>query len=141
MIVVDTSGLLAALFPDQRCHAECARILTEMEGPFLLSPFVLAELDYLVAKLENTQIELRLLDEVFSGAYALTPFLTGYVQEAEACSLIEQYRDLGIGLADASIVVIARRHRTRQILTLDERHFRTLNGPDERPFRIVPADS
>ena len=139
MIVVDTSGLLAALFPDQRHHAECARVLTEMEGPFLLSPFVLAELDYLVAKLANTQTELRLLDEVASGAYALTPFLAGDVQEAS--SLIEQYRDLGIGLADASIVVIARRHRTREVLTLDERHFRVMTGPGERPFRILPADS
>ena len=139
MIVVDTSGLLAALFPDQRRHAECARILTEREGPFLLSPFVLAELDYLVAKLANVETELRLLQEVTSGAYALTPFLADDVQDAS--SLIEQYSDLGIGLADASIVVIARRHRARDVLTLDERHFRALTGPGGRPFRILPADA
>ena len=139
MIVVDTSGLLAALFPDQRRHVECARILTEREGPFLLSPFVLAELDYLVAKLANVETELRLLQEVTSGAYALTPFLADDVQNAS--SLIEQYSDLGIGLADASIVVIARRHRTRDVLTLDERHFRALTGPGGRPFRILPADA
>lgn len=30
MLVVDTSGLLAALFPDR--HKEWARILTEIEG-------------------------------------------------------------------------------------------------------------
>ena len=139
MIVVDTSGLLAALFPDQRRHAECARVLTEMEGPFILSPFVLAELDYLVAKLANVETELRLLHEVASGAYALAPFLAGEVQEAN--SLIEQYSDLGIGLADASMVVLARRHRTRDVLTLDERHFRALTGPGERSFRILPADA
>ena len=139
MIVVDTSGVLAALFPDQRRHAECARVLTEMEGPFILSPFVLAELDYLVAKLANVETELRLLHEVASGAYGLAPFLAGDVQEAN--SLIEQYSDLGIGLADASIVVLARRHRTRDVLTLDERHFRTLTGLGERSFRILPADA
>ena len=139
MILVDSSGLLAALFPDQRRHAECVRILTEREGPFLLSPFVLAELDYLVAKLGNTQTELRLLHEVASGAYTLVPFLASDVHEAS--SLVEQYSDLGIGLAEASIVVIARRHRTREVLTLDERHFRALAGPGERPFRILPTDS
>lgn len=138
MIVVDTSGLLAALFPDQRRHAECARVLTEREGPFILSPFVLAELDYLVAKLANVETELRLLRDVASGAYALAPFLAGDVQEAN--SLIEKYSDLGVGLADASIVVLARRHRTRDVLTLDERHFRCLPGPGEWPFRILPAD-
>ena len=139
MIVVDTSGLLAALFQDQRRHTECARILTSMDGPFLLSPFVLAELDYLVAKLADVETELRLLREVASGAYALAPFLAGDVQEAT--SVIEQYSDLGIGLADASIVVIARRHRTRDVLTLDERHFRALTGPGDQPFRILPADA
>ncbi len=139
MIVVDTSGLLAALFHDQRRHTECARILTSMDGPFLLSPFVLAELDYLVANLADVETELRLLQEVASGAYALAPFLAGDVQEAT--SVVEQYSDLGIGLADASIVVIARRHRTRDVLTLDERHFRALTGPGDRPFRILPADA
>ena len=68
MIVVDTSGLLAALFPDQRRHAECARVLTGTDGPFLLSPFVLAELDHLVARLADVETELRLLHEVTSGA-------------------------------------------------------------------------
>lgn len=139
MIVVDTSGLLAALFPDQRHHTECARVLTEMDGPFLLSPFVLAELDYLVAKLTNVETELRLLHEVASGAYTLAPFLAGDVQEASR--LIEQYSELGIGLADASVVVLARRNRTSEVLTLDERHFRALTGPGERPFRMLPADA
>ena len=139
MVVVDTSGLLAALFPDQRRHAECARVLTDMDGPFLLSPFVLAELDYLVSKLANVDAELRLLQEVAAGAYTLAPFLARDVEEASR--LIEQYSTLGIGLADASLVVLARRHRTRDILTLDERHFRVLAGPGERPFRILPADA
>ena len=53
--------------------------------------------------------------------------------------MIERCSDLGIGLADASIVMIARRHRTREILTLDERHFRAVTGPGERPFRLLPA--
>jgi len=32
MVVIDTSGQLAALFPDQARHAECARILVGREG-------------------------------------------------------------------------------------------------------------
>lgn len=139
MIVVDTSGLLAALFPDQRRHTACARVLAKMEGPFLLSPFVLEELDYLIAKLANVETEIRLLHEVVSGAYTLAPFSADDLEEASG--LIEQYSNLGIGLADASIVVIALRHHTRDVLTLDERHFRALTGPDQRPFRILPADA
>ena len=139
MILVDTSGLLAALFADQRDHAACARILVEEAGPFVLSPFVLAELDYLVSSLAGVDVELSLLDEVASGAYDLASFGSSDVDEAR--DVIERYSDLGIGLADASIVVLSHRYDTREILTLDERHFRTLAGAGGSPFRILPADS
>ena len=49
--------------------------------------------------------------------------------------------DLGLGLADASIVVLAGRHQTVDVLTLDERHFRAISGPHDRPFRLLPADA
>jgi len=51
------------------------------------------------------------------------------------------YRDLAVGLADASVVVLSRRHGVRDVLTLDERHFRVLRGADDRPFRLLPADA
>lgn len=51
-----------------------------------------------------------------------------------------RYANLEIGLADASVVVLAQRHRTREVLTLDERHFRTLRDVDGRRFRLLPAD-
>ncbi|PYQ58058.1 MAG: VapC toxin family PIN domain ribonuclease, partial [Acidobacteria bacterium] len=53
---------------------------------------------------------------------------------------IKVYHDLNIGLADASIVVLAKRYDTRDVLTLDERHFRTLRFR-RRAFRILPADA
>lgn len=138
MILVDTSGLLAALFPDQRLHDPCARILLEREGPFVMSPFVLAELDYLVEKLAGVRVELQLLSEVAREAYRLAAFNASDVDEARA--VIEQYADLGIGLADASIVVLSRRYGVVDLLTLDERHFRVLRGPNGVAFRLLPLD-
>jgi hypothetical protein len=41
---------------------------------------------------------------------------------------------------DASRVVLAERHHTLDVLTLDERHFRAITGPGGRPFRILPGD-
>ncbi|HVR29179.1 MAG TPA: PIN domain-containing protein [Thermoanaerobaculia bacterium] len=139
MLLVDTSGLLAALYPDQRAHEACARVLREAPGPFVLSPFVLAELDYLVWKVAGVEAELELLSEVARGAYDLAPFAAADVEEARA--VVDRFRDLCIGLADASLVVLARRLEVRDLLTLDERHFRVLSGCDDLPFRILPADS
>jgi hypothetical protein len=38
-------------------------------------------------------------------------------------------------------VVLANRHDTLDVPTLDERRFRALRGPVGCPFRILPADA
>ena len=58
-----------------------------------------------------------------------------------ALVVLEQFKDLDIGVADASIVVLAERYRVADVLTLDERHFRPLRHSGKRPFRLVPADA
>lgn len=138
MILLDTSGLLAALAADQRRHREARDALERFGPPFVLSPFVLAELDCLLSREAGTSAELALLEEVAAGAYDLVPFLADDV--AEATAVIERYRDLGIGLADASIVILAGRFRTERVLTLDERHFRALRTPQGKAFTLLPAD-
>jgi predicted nucleic acid-binding protein len=52
---------------------------------------------------------------------------------------MERYDSLSIGLAGASNVVLANGHDTLDVLTLDERHFRVLSDPVDRPFRLLPA--
>jgi predicted nucleic acid-binding protein len=58
----------------------------------------------------------------------------------EARAVIDRYADLRIGLADASIVVLASRYQCQDVLTLDQRHFRAVLGPDSQPFRLLPVD-
>src|SRR5664280_2640498 len=58
-----------------------------------------------------------------------------------ACAGVDRaYGDLGIGLADASLVVLAARTATRLLLTLDERHFRAVRPQQGGAFRLLPAD-
>ena len=80
-----------------------------------------------------------MLEELASPGYLLAPF--NGQDLALARNVIARYRDLGIGLTDASLVVLAERYRTDEILTLDERHFRVLSTRSGRPFRLLPADS
>lgn len=136
-MLVDTSGLLAALFADQNHHAKCSALLADAERR-VLSPFVLAEADYLIGRLSGIDEELALLDDVSRGAYELAPFDSWDVDRAR--HIVAQYRDLGVGLADASLVVLAERMAIPEILTLDERHFRILRAAGGRPFTLLPAD-
>jgi predicted nucleic acid-binding protein len=138
VILLDTSGLLSAIDASQSHHAACARVVTDSERPLLVSPFVLAELDYLLGKRVGLEAQTALLDEVARGAYRLEPFEPPDV--ARARELMTRYSSLQLGLADASIVVLADRHGARDILTLDERNFRAVRTSDRRPFRLLPAD-
>ena len=138
MIIVDTSGLLAAIDDSQRHHRGAADALRASAGPIVLSPFVLAELDYLVRRRVGAAAASTFLGQVASGAYRLVPMDGDDI--ARANEVIDRYADLDIGLAEASLVVLAERYRTWDLLTLDERHFRAILGPDDRPFRLLPAD-
>ncbi len=138
MILLDTSGLLSALDDSQRYHDECATLLGEASPPLLLSPFILAELDYLLMRHIGRRAQVALLDEVARGAYQLEPFDASDV--ARAKEVVEQYADLEIGLADASIVVLAQRHAVTEVLTLDQRHFRAMRIERRKRFKVLPFD-
>jgi predicted nucleic acid-binding protein len=139
VILLDTSGLLSAIDRSQRLHEACAEVVTTTRRPLVLSPFVLAELDYLLATTVGTSAQNALLEEVERGVYKLEPFTAADV--AAARRVIQRYADLNVGLADASLVVLAKRHRTRDVLTLDERHFRPMRTLDGRRFRVLPTDA
>jgi predicted nucleic acid-binding protein len=139
VIVLDTSGLLSAIDAAQRHHGPAREALESADPPLLISPFVLAELDYLLATRVGRPEQLALLAEVELGAYRLEPFTATDIGAAR--TVLERYSDLDLGLADASNVVLANRHDTLDLLTLDERHFRTLRSLSGQPFRLLPSDA
>lgn len=137
MILVDTSGLLASYDRDDRHHAAASKVLAR-PGQRILSPFVLAELDYLLSQLGGQSAEVAMLEDVARGVYQLASFSATDV--AAAGAFITRYADLRLGLADASVAVLAERYGCRDVLTLDQRHFRVVAGPGGQPFRLLPAD-
>jgi predicted nucleic acid-binding protein len=139
VIVLDTGGLYAALDANEALHGRAVAALVAAPPPRVLSPFVLAELDYLIATRVGHHAQMALVDEVARGAYQLDPFSPEDVSLARR--VMERYSDLRIGLADASVVVLANRHRTLELLCTDERHFRALRGPGGKPFRLHPIDA
>jgi predicted nucleic acid-binding protein len=138
VIVLDTGGLYAALDANEALHGRAVAALVAAKPPRIVSPFVLAELDYLIAGRIGHAAQMALLDEFTRGAYQLELFSSEDVGHARR--IMERYADLAIGLADASVVVLANRHRTLDLLCTDERHFRALRGLGGKPFRLRPLD-
>ena len=138
MILVDTSAVLQLASSTAQRHAEVTEVVERLSGPFLLSPFVLAELDYMLGTRHGQAAQLALLDEVAAGAYELAGFGRNDIEAAT--KVVRRYADLRVGLADASIVVLAERHTVVDVLTFDARHFRAMQGPGGLPFRLLPDD-
>jgi predicted nucleic acid-binding protein len=81
----------------------------------------------------------RMLEDVANGVYRLAEFTPRDV--GQAAEVVTQYKDLNIGLADASIVVLAARYNTTRVLTFDERHFRAMKPLHAAGFTLLPADA
>ena len=135
-MIVDTSALLAFFDSDEPDHRAVSDILTGAAEPLAVSPYVLAELDYLVASRLGVRAELAVLTELAGGAWDLPAIDSEDV--ARACSIIERYADQKLGIADASIVLLAARYRTRTVVTLDRRHFDVVRPLNGGRFTVLP---
>ena len=136
MIIADTSGLIAFFSEFGPQHDAVAAWVQSNDSVMVVSPYVVAEVDYLVATRKGVDAELAALAELSGGAYELATMDADDV--AAARRVVERYRDLGIGIADASLAVLAQRYRTRTILTLDRKHFTVMRPLDGGVFKIVP---
>ena len=135
-MIVDTSALLAFFDTDEPDHEAVAAVLGAATEALAVSPYVVAELDYLVASRLGVSAELAVLRELTGGAWDLPAIDRDELARARA--VIERYADQAIGVADASIVILAERFRTRTIVTLDRRHFDVLRPLGGGRFRILP---
>lgn len=137
-LIVDAGALYAQADADEPQHKAIAAALRAERDSLVTSQVVVAEADYLILRRLGIDTELSFLDDLADGTYvvdALTP-----PELTIARDVVARYRDLELGLADASLVVLASRWRTRRILTLDERAFRTVTPLQGGSFEILPAD-
>lgn len=135
-LIVDTSALLAYFDASEPDHAAVEKDLGASTDLLIVSPYVIAELDYLVATRHGVDAELAVLDELTGGAWELAGFAADDLKQAR--SIIAKYGDQDIGVADASNIVLAERYRTRTIVTLDRRHFDVLRPITGRRFTVLP---
>ncbi len=138
MLIADTSGLLAAYNAEDTHHAAVTRFLSNRREQLILSPYVVGELDYMVTVRAGRVAAREMLGDLLSGAFELA--VAGSQELGRAIEVIDQYPDQAIGLADASLVVLAKRYGTTDILTLDFRHFDVLRPLQGGRFRLMPRD-
>ncbi|MPZ27682.1 MAG: PIN domain-containing protein [Micromonosporaceae bacterium] len=141
VLIADTSALFAGMTDTHPAGKRIRDLILDADAPPIVSPMVMAELDYLVSTRLGGQASLTVLDELTGGAYEVAAIALSDLIEAR--EVVAQYIDMNVGLTDAVNVILAARVGTDAMLTLDERHFRALRPRGDRfsAFRVLPADS
>ena len=138
-LIIDAGGLYAQADRADPAHAAVVEILKRERGLLVTSEVAVAEADYLILNRLGVEVELSFLDDLAEGTFlveCLTREELGVARE-----LARRHRDLQLGLADVSLVVLARWYRTRRILTFDERAFRAVSPLQGGSFTVLPADA
>lgn len=117
-------------------HAAAARTLQDWDGELVTSAFTAAEADHLILSRLGVDVELAYLGTLADQFTVPTLDAGGLRSAREVCA---RYRDLQLGLADASIVVLAHAWSTRALATFDERHFRAVLSLSGGAFDLFPA--
>jgi len=138
-LILDAAPLVALADASEPHLKALLTIRDEEEGSLVLPAPVAAEVDYLLGVRFGEAARRAFLSDLAARRYDVACLEAGdYRTVAE---LDARYADLGLGLADCSILVLAERYETRRLLSFDERHFRAVAPLQSGSFELLPADS
>jgi predicted nucleic acid-binding protein len=137
-LLLDAGALYAQADRADPHHAAVVEILQAEREPLVTSAVAVAEADDLILTRLGVDVELAFLEDLAEGTFLVE--CLSRPELATALAVARRHRDLAIGLADASLVVLAQRFRTRRLLTFDERAFRNVAPLQGGTFTLLPAD-
>jgi uncharacterized protein len=121
MIVADTGAVVALLDRSDRHHRDILAIYDEDPTAWVLPWAILPEVDYLIGTHLGAEAGRLFLEDLAERRFEVE---WGRDDDlARAAALSAQYRDVGLGLVDATVIAVAERVRARAIATLDLRDF------------------
>jgi predicted nucleic acid-binding protein len=137
-LLVDAGALYAQADRADPHHRAVVEILRAERGPLVTSQIAVAEADYLMLTRLGLDVEFAFVQDLAAGTFLAECLSRGEL--GLALDVARRYRDLKLGVADAALVVLARRYRTRRLLTFDERAFRAVTPLQGGSFTLLPAD-
>ena len=138
-LVLDAAPLVALADAKEPQLEALLRIRDEEEGRLVLPAPVAAEVDYLLGVRFGEAARRAFLSDLTAQRYDVVCLEADDYRAVSELDL--RYADLGLGLADCSIMVLAERYETRRLLSFDERHFRAVAPLQGGSFELLPADS
>ena len=131
----DTGPLVALVDRDDPHHARCVAALQTLPAQPLLTTWpCLTEAMYLLGRAGGLPAQDELWGYLADGLVVL--HLPGATEWERMRTLMQQYHDAPMDLADASLVTAAERFHLRRIFTLD-RHFYAYRIDGQHSFDVI----
>ncbi|MBS1888839.1 MAG: PIN domain-containing protein [Actinobacteria bacterium] len=138
-LILDAAPLVASADSREPQLEALLRIRDEEEGPLVLPAPVAAEVDYLLGVRFGEAARRAFLSDLAAQRYEVACLEPGDYRAV--ADLDTRYADLGLGLADCAVIILAERYGTRRLLSFDERHFRAVAPLQGGSFTLLPADA
>ncbi|SEH05052.1 type II toxin-antitoxin system VapC family toxin [Candidatus Venteria ishoeyi] len=136
MIIVDTGYWFGLLDQRDDYHAVCCEFLSQCQEPLITTFPVLTEALHLLMRRGNSQQGLVLLELLSKlqtqGSFSI--FSLQHEHLPRITQLMQQYIDLPMDLADASLVILAEHLGEGRIISTDQRDFHTYRWKNHHPF-------
>lgn len=132
MILVDTGAWLALADRGDAYHARCREFFRNNREPLMTTYPVLVECVHLLYKRIGVAKTMAWLEAL--GAQGVGIFDMHAEHLLRLMTLMRQYADLPMDLADASLVMVAEELGEGRIVSTDERDFHTYRWKNHQPF-------
>lgn len=133
-LIVDTGPLVALLDATDPDHERCATLLRNTNEPRIVPVCVLVEVEYLLRPWPQALD--ALLADFNAGGFELLDLPTRWLLRSG--ELIERYRDLPLGLVDATVIAAAEMLGETRVATLDHRHFTVVRPSHTTALELLP---
>jgi uncharacterized protein len=133
-LIVDTGPLVAMLDATDPDHERCADLLQRSIEPRVVPVCVLVEVEYLLRPWPEAFA--ALLADFQAGGLELVDLPTRWLLRAG--ELIDRYRDLPLGLVDATVIAATEMLSEGKLATLDHRHFSVVRPAHTASLTLLP---
>ncbi len=134
-IIADTGFWIALLNRADTYHSHAVAALSSLERRLITTWPVMTETCHILLRRGGQLVQQEFVAQWVHGHFDVFP-LTG-AHGPTIQSLMHKYADLPMDLADASLVVLAGELGHGDILTTDQRDFRTYRWKNRHPFKNV----
>jgi hypothetical protein len=136
-LILDTGPLYASLDRSDADHARCRTLIESADEPLVIPAPVLVEVDFWIHERLHPGVQVALLDDVVTGAYAVEELVAeDYARVRELC---DRYADADIGFVDAAVLSVVERLNEPKLATLDRRHFSILRPRHVDALELLPS--